>query len=314
MSPTAPAAAPSTFPVAETHGIALWPGFKLFAHSEGLGWQDVYASLAAERSWTADLKPVRHYCFAYCLHQAARIRRTVEGKEWRHDAILKPRTFGVVPADRLSHWTVDGRPEVLLVYLRRSMVDDLAAEMFDLEAKDIELQPMLGDSDPLLEQLALAFLGALRRRERDSDGLYVDSLGRMAAMQILRHHAMRGGKPAARAEDTRALPPGMRRVRDFIEASLDAELGLKRLAREAGVSAHTLPRAFLRAFGETPHRFVLNRRLDRARELLAGTDMPVVDIALATGFSSQSHLAAAFRQLTGLTPGEYRKERGRRAE
>jgi len=300
------------FPVNETHGIALWPGFTFFAHSEGLGWQDTYASLAVERSWTAELKPVRHYCLAYCLHQSARVQRTIDGDK-PHEAILKPRTFGVVPADRLSSWSLDGRPEVLLVYLRRAMVDELAAEMFGLDAKDVELRPLLGDSDPLMEQLALAFLAALRRRERDSDGLYVDGLGRMAAMQILRHHMLRAGKPAACADDRRVLPPGMGRMRDFIEVSLDAELGLGKLAREAGVSAHTLPRAFLRAFGETPHRYVLNRRLARARELLAGTDMPVVDIALATGFSSQSHLAAAFRRLTGMTPGEYRRDAGRKS-
>ncbi len=297
----------ASFPVSETHGIALWPGFTLFAHSAELGWQDVYASLAVERSWTAELKPVRHYCLAYCLHQSAKVRRAIDGDGKPFEAILKPRTFGVVPADRLSSWNLDGRPEVLLVYLRRAMVDDLAAEMFGLDAKDVELRPLLGDSDPLMEQLALAFLAALRRRERDSDGLYVDGLAHMAAMQMLRHHMLRAGKPAASADDNRPVPPGMRRVRDFIEASLDAELGLRRLAREAGVSAHTLPRAFLRTFGETPHRYVLNRRLARARDLLASTDMPVVDIALATGFSSQSHLAAAFRRLTGVTPGEYRR-------
>jgi AraC family transcriptional regulator len=59
---------------------------------------------------------------------------------------------------------------------------------------------------------------------------------------------------------------------------------------------------------------VLQRRLARARELLIATDMPVVEIALATGFSSQSHLASAFRRLTGVTPGEYRREAGRTAE
>jgi len=304
----------TAFPVGETHGIALWPEHTLFAHSDGLGWHDVYTSLAAERSWTAELNPVRHYCLAYCVHQSARVWRAIDGDGKPYEAILKPRTFGVVPADRVSRWNLDGRPDVLLVYLRRAMVDELAGEMFGLEAKDVELRPLLGDRDPLLEQLALALLAALRRRESGSDGLYADSLARMAAMQVLRHHMLRAGKPAAPADDMRAMPPGMRRVHDFIEAALDRELGLERLAREAGVSAHTLPRAFLRAFGETPHRYVLNRRLERARELLIATDMPVVDIALATGFSSQSHLATAFRRLTGVTPGEYRKDAGRRGE
>jgi AraC family transcriptional regulator len=306
VSPVSP-----PFPVGETHGIALWPGHRLFAHSDGLGWHDVYVSLAAERSWNAVLNPVHHYCLAYCVHQSARVRRAVDGDGAPYEAILKPRTFGVVPADRVSRWNLQGQPEVQLVYLRRAMVDGLAGEMFGIEAKDIELRPLLGDRDPLLEQLALALLAALRRRERDSDGLYADSLARMAAMQVLRHHILREGAPAAPADDYRDMPPGMRRLRDFIEAALDTELSLERLACEAGVSPHTLPRAFVRAFGETPHQYVLQRRLARAMELLIATDQPIVDIALATGFSSQSHLAAAFRRLTGTTPGEYRREAGR---
>jgi AraC family transcriptional regulator len=106
----------------------------------------------------------------------------------------------------------------------------------------------------------------------------------------------------------------MRRLRDYIEVALDKELSLERLAGEASLSPHTLPRAFLRAFGETPHQYVLQRRLARAKELLIATDLPIVEIALATGFSSQSHLASAFRRLTGITPGEYRREAGNKAE
>jgi AraC family transcriptional regulator len=314
MPPAVDSAVSPPFPVGETHGIALWPGHTLFAHSDGLGWHDVYVSLAAERPWIAELNPVRHYCLAYCVHQSARVRRTIVGGGAPYETILKPRTFGVVPADRVSRWNLQGQPEVLLIYLQRAMVDALAGEMFGKKAEDVELRPLLGDRDPLLEQLALALLAALRRRERDSNGLYADSLARMAAMQVLRHHMLRDGAQAAPADDYRDLPPGMRRLRDFIEAALDSDLGLDRLACEAGVSAHTLPRAFLRAFGETPHRYVLQRRLARARELLIATDMPIVEIALATGFSSQSHLASAFRRRTGVTPGEYRREAGKKIE
>jgi AraC family transcriptional regulator len=311
MPSTQNSAVSPPFPVGETHGIALWPGHRLFAHSDGLGWHDVYVSLAAERPWVAELNPVHHYCLAYCVHQSARVRRTVIGDGAPYEAILRPRTFGVVPADRISHWNLEGKPEVLLIYLHRAMVDGLAGEMFGMEAKDIELRPLLGDRDPLLEQLALTLLSALRRRERDSNGLYADTLARMAAMQVLRHHMLRAGTRAAPADDHREMPPGMWRLRDFIEAAIDSDLSLDRLACEAGISAHTLPRAFMRAFGETPHQYVLHRRLARARELLVATDLPIVEIALATGFSSQSHLASAFRRLTGITPGEYRREAGK---
>lgn len=302
-----PAIMAPVFTAADTHGIALWPANRMFAHSEGLGWHDVYVSLAAERPWCASLDPVKHYCLAYCLNRSARVARDIEGESRACEAILKPRTFGVIPVDRVSHWRLDGTPDVLLIYLRRTMVDRLAEELFGLEAHQVELEPMLGASDPLLEQLALSLLGAMRARGADSDGIYADSLARMLAIHLLARHTVRPGR---RGLDSTPSPASMNRVRDYIETALDGDLSLASLAREAGAGEHSFARRFAGYFGVTPHRYVLDRRLARARRLLIETDLPIAEVALTTGFSSQSHLSAAFRKLTGLSPMAYRRQGG----
>jgi AraC family transcriptional regulator len=301
---------PPALTAADTHGIALWPANRMFAHSEGLGWHDVYVSLAAERSWSASLDPVKHYCLAYCLNRPARVARDIDGESRPCEAILKPRTFGVVPADRLSHWRLEGMPDILLVYLRRAMVDRLAEELFGLDARQVELEPMLGASDPLLEQLALSLLAAMRARDADSNGIYADSLARMGAVHVLAHHTLRSGR---RRPEPAPAAAGMNRVRDYIEAALDSDLSLACLAREAGAGEHSFARRFAGYFGVTPHRYVLDRRLARARRLLIETDLPVADVAVTTGFSSQSHLSAAFRKLTGVSPAAYRRQGSGRA-
>ncbi len=99
----------------------------------------------------------------------------------------------------------------------------------------------------------------------------------------------------------------MRRVLDYIDAHLTGELGLVELAAIAGLSPHHFVEAFKISIGTPPHRFVIERRVQRALELLRDDDRAVAEIALAVGFSSQSHLTASLRRVTGLTPGRFRR-------
>src|SRR4029077_20174045 len=98
------------------------------------------------------------------------------------------------------------------------------------------------------------------------------------------------------------LPPAVtRRVRDYIDANLDQNIGLDMLASTAGLSGHHFARAFRQSFGEPPHGYVLRRRIERAQEMLKQSDQPLSEIALAVGFSDHSHFARHFRPLVGIT-------------
>ena len=102
--------------------------------------------------------------------------------------------------------------------------------------------------------------------------------------------------------------PKIRRLIEFIEENLDSNLSLETMAAEVIISPRYLPRAFKTAIGQAPHRYVLQRRIERAKELLRGTDMPIVDVALASGFSSQSHLSTWFIREVGISPAAYRRQ------
>jgi AraC family transcriptional regulator len=296
----------SGFPVGETHGIAGWAGNRLIADSARLGWRNIYASLAFERPWSATLAAVPHATLAYCLNRSATITRAIAG-ERAQTMDFGPRQFGIVPSDVSSRWEVRGSPEVLLLYLRRSLIERIAAETFERDAATLDIAPTIGTTEPLLEQIALAIHDALRAGD-DADRLYVDSLAAGLGVHMLRTYAvnLRGSASLERAE-AHGTPPGLRRVRDYIEARLDADLTLDRLAAECGLSVAAFARAFCAHFGEPPHRYVVGRRIERAKYLLSATDLPIVEVALATGFASQSHLATAFRRQVGLTPAQFRR-------
>ena len=183
------------------------------------------------------------------------------------------------------------------------MVDRLAEEVFGRDPKHVELRPQLGVTDPLLEQLALALLRAMRDGERGAD-LYVDHLAQTMAVQVLRGHCSGIG---AQAPATAMLVSKFTRVLDYIDAAMDGELSLDAMAEVAGMNPFYFARAFRRRFGESPHRFVLQRRIERAKRLLSETETPLVEVALNCGFASQSHFASVFHRHVGVTPSRFRK-------
>jgi transcriptional regulator GlxA family with amidase domain len=101
-------------------------------------------------------------------------------------------------------------------------------------------------------------------------------------------------------------PAAMRRVRGYVDAHLGVSIDLATLAGVAGVSIHHFARGFKQSAGVTPHHYLTQKRVERAQDLLAHTDLSLSEIALAVGFSDHSHLARHFRQMLGVTPGQFR--------
>ena len=103
------------------------------------------------------------------------------------------------------------------------------------------------------------------------------------------------------------LPPRViRRLREHIDNNIDQRISVDALAKLANLSVFYFVRAFKQSVGVTPHDYLIRRRVERTMELLSGTEMPLSEIALATGFADQSHCARRFRQHVGMSPRDYR--------
>ena len=96
------------------------------------------------------------------------------------------------------------------------------------------------------------------------------------------------------------------RAKDLIDAGYREPLDVPTLARAAHLSPAHFSREFRRAFGETPHQYLLTRRLERAAELLRNTDRSIADICFTVGLSSVGSFTTSFGRTYGLTPPEYR--------
>ena len=135
--------------------------------------------------------------------------------------------------------------------------------------------------------------------------LYAESLIVALAMRLL--YAARLGKLPANATVSPLPPRLLRRVLERMQADVSANIDLATLAAESGYSRAHFLRTFRAATGQSPHRYLIELRLAKAKSLIASKSIPLVDIALACGFSSHAHLTTAFRSRFGLSPSAFRR-------
>lgn len=101
----------------------------------------------------------------------------------------------------------------------------------------------------------------------------------------------------------------MKQILSYIDNNLSEKLGLKQMASELGLSPYYFSHLFRQSMGMPPYRYVIQQRVQKAKRLLKQeVEMSIADIALECGFTSQSHMAKHFRQITGTTPKAYRGE------
>jgi AraC family transcriptional regulator len=122
-----------------------------------------------------------------------------------------------------------------------------------------------------------------------ADSLYADALAHAIGAHLVEHYSDRPTIRQVRRPDTLCWRE-LEQVYDYIECNLHQALTVTELANLARVSPTQFTRLFRQQTGEPPHRYVRNRRLDRAERLIVGTHLPLASIAVAVGFSDQTHL------------------------
>jgi AraC-like DNA-binding protein len=188
-------------------------------------------------------------------------------------------------------------------YIRRDTFDRLADELGGNRIDDLAIGPGVASKDPTVINLGSCLQLSIERPER-TNTLFVDHL--VLALQM--HLAQRyGGMRVPRTSGSGSLTPWqLRLAQDTIDASLDGEISLAKMARDCGLSVSYFARAFRYSTGVSPHRWLMQRRVDRAKDLMRATNNPLAEVALACGFSDQSHFTRVFSKVVGTTPSEWR--------
>lgn len=220
---------------------------------------------------------------------------------------LPARTMQLVHAGRRPEAILRGGYSFLHIYVPdvaiRRALDEIEAAPQGFELRD----PSFAD-DPLLTRLAEDILTEMRDRDPLSR-LRVDILTQDIAIRLVRRWS---NLDLRRAPERGGLAPWrIKRVTDYLEADLARNVTLAELAAVAGLSSCHFCRAFKRSLGLAPHQWLRARRMEKARELLETTDLPVIEVGAAVGLESPSAFATAFRRHAGASPSAYRRDRRR---
>ncbi|RDJ99516.1 helix-turn-helix domain-containing protein [Paraburkholderia lacunae] len=238
---------------------------------------------------------------------AEHLERNLDGR-WESADLRLGDVWFVPPVPISWRWRSISDEPLSTVHLpmERSLIDSVADQMELGGSRELSLSDAMQFHDPLIA----AMLAALHRAAGDpSDSrLYVDALAHALAAHLLQHYSRgrNNGSAGPAAGPERLVPRRIRRVIDYVQANLAADLAISELAAHAGLSSFHFARVFRRETGETPHQFVTRLRLEEAARLLRTTDQTVLQIALAVGFENASHFSVQFKRGYGVTPLAYR--------
>ena len=220
--------------------------------------------------------------------------------------------FQVIAPDAASATVIDVPSKLSAVVLplepmREALADvalDFRGDFGPLHARS--------NRNPRVERL-LDLLWSETSDDSPLGALFAENAAQTLVVELLRQGDALGREARERVEGgVRPLSATeLARVEAHVEERLGEALSLDELAGVARLSPWHFSRAFKAATGSPPHRYVIERRVARARERLERGVDPIVDVALECGFSSQAHMTSTFTRQLGVSPGRYRKERGR---
>ncbi|WP_246672010.1 MULTISPECIES: AraC family transcriptional regulator [unclassified Mesorhizobium] len=244
-------------------------------------------------------KPANHHTLSFWVAEGAGFRR-LRGRGY--DPIHGESSLWVVPADAPTAWEAAGKGRLLHFYIPKPVFEARVVETLDADPSLISLREEGLQRDASLETIIRSIILPLSWEE-PADRIAITEAGEMLTTYL----AVRCSERAPKALFIRGglAPVVLRRVKEYVEANLEQDLAIEDLAAVTGLSPYHFARTFKRSTGCGPYAYVLRRRTERAKRLLAAGKMSLSNVAQACGFGSQSHFSARFREATGLTPRQF---------
>lgn len=197
----------------------------------------------------------------------------------------------------------------LSFYIPRTALMDACGDSVHDCLRDLALQSRQGVDDFAIRNIGTSLLPYIKDANlAASNQLVVDYL----LLAVRMHVALTYGcaYPANITKSFGLAPWQQRRAKELMNAHLFDGVSLTEVAASCQLSLSAFVRAFKKSLGTTPHQWFLARRIEHAIKLMEDDDLPLVDVALSSGFSDQSHFTRSFARKMGVSPGAYRRLRG----
>src|SRR5258705_11450249 len=276
----------------------------VLSSSQPLGWQNLRALEMRHTTSEWTTPPLENHCIIIQLGSSIDVTARIGDESF--EQTLEPGAITIVPAGMSMHWRLcdTAQNDTLHLYLDPQFLR-ATAESIDVDYSQISIAPQFGIRDEHIHHIGMS----LHHELKDANvvgRLYADSLAKVLAMQIVRRYSYLKDLQTSRGG---MAPRKLRKAIEFINSNLDEEeeaVALAAVADEVQMSYSHFSRAFKQSMGVSPNVYMTEQRIARARKLLSETDLRIADIALRTGFASQSHFTSTFRKLVWTTPKAFR--------
>ena len=285
----------------------LYP-FAPSATSSGMGWEALQALRWRKVPASGEISyfPMSQHLLVLMIRPPKKHYLRSEGLKL--DKPLPAGSISVVPAGSSVLCSHQGSVDSLLIYLEPSRVAQVAAESFEMDPSRTVVPPVDGLNAPELRSAMLAVDAELKAGGAGGP-LMVEALANMLCVHLIRHFL--GARELAGGSDGVLPRRKLHTVIEYIMENLEGSPTLEQMAAVAQLSPYHFARQFKATTRLAPYQYVIERRVERAQQLLRiNGELSLAEIAVLAGFSDQSHLTSLFKRITGVTPRQFRISAG----
>jgi AraC family transcriptional regulator len=223
--------------------------------------------------------------------------RTADGRSQRQS--MAERQIAILPPGQPHQLFWQRGADLTMILIAPEFLKRIAHES---GMRGIEVVGQYGAFDPVIWHLGRELRAELRRR-RQLDSAYIQSVATVLVRHLLSTYVAAVRTPV----ENGGLPRfKLRRAVEYVQENMVEDISFRDVAAHLRMSAYHFARMFKQSTGESPHRYIVRCRIERAKALLSEARLPISDVAFEVGYRSQSHFTTCFGRLTGVTPGAFR--------
>lgn len=241
-----------------------------------------------------------------CLALSPNYRQVTHIAKYQHEGLFDIGEFFLQPSTYPGFYSWETDDEAIVFFVEPDFLSRIAAQTECIDPDKVELRPIAIGRDTQIEYIARSFLTEMRNSGLGGR-LFSEALATQLAIHLLRNYC-------AFPLQLKQYKGGLSRQQlkaaiDYVDAYLESNISLSDLAQVTQInSTYSFSRLFKQSTGVTPYQYVIQQRIERAKQLLKQDDLPLIEIALICGFSSQSAFNRAFSRSVKMTPRSYRQQ------
>jgi AraC family transcriptional regulator len=267
--------------------------------SDSSNWENIHFAHFQQPPCTVPEHISPRHTLCINVGKPVRLEQSIDGQRKAVDSIAGD--LAIYPAYLSQQFCWDKEAEFLNLFIKPSFLTQVGYDVFGSDR--LELVPHLATlSDPFVQQIGFALKTSLEI-DGTSSRLYADAIAHALVVHILARYS-------THSRQVRSISGGFtqaqwKQIIDFINANLDRNIHLTELAGIVQFSPYHFAHVFKRSTHTSPHQYVICCRIERAKQLMAISDLSIAAIAQTVGFASQGHFTYHFKRLVGITPKVY---------